>query len=93
MIPRLPHHRRRNWRILCRNHYRAIWLGIAALLLAGLIVMGEQFMLEQHAKLDAQNAYATMLLDITQAVRFGSPGYVVTDWEDGTADLNVGKVR
>jgi hypothetical protein len=87
----LPYRRRYNWKLVWRS-YRHIfaWLTLIATLIS-LIISGERYMLEHHARLDAENENATMKAEALRLANVGAPGWVHTDWVEGTADLEVRK--
>ena len=88
----LPHHRRYNWTFILRS-VRPICAWLALLALIVLVLLGMQMMAEEHiARLDAENAHATTKLEAYRVANFGAPGYVYTDWVEGTVDIEVSKL-
>lgn len=57
----LPHHRRYNWRIAYRSNRRALWLGIAALILSYLVALNIEVLELTVAKLHAENQIRTVV--------------------------------
>ena len=85
----LPHHRRYNWKLVWRT-YRPACAWIALLLLIALVMLGiEQTFTEHNARLDAENAHASAKLEAYRLATQGAPGYVHTDWVEGTTDIEV----
>lgn len=86
---RLPHHRRRNWRIAFRDlrFERKVWLVFAAFLLGIALYAGEGWLKEILRRIDAEHANADLSADTLRLANFGK--ITMTDYAEGTTNLIV----
>ena len=102
---KLPRHRAYNWHLILRPHQRTMRLILLVLILGLILVAGEKY-LDIHDNMELRISAAETQLATAHRLRhemraefdylqnLGAPGYVMTDWVEGTVDmpeLRVGK--
>lgn len=87
----LPHHRRYIFhRRAGISLHRKVWLIVAAIVLGLIIAAGEEYMLEHDMRLTRENEIRDL---VAHGLRqpMGAPGTTVSDWNEGTVNLEVRK--
>lgn len=88
MSPKLPHHRRYNWRIAYRNHRRAVWLLFCIALLGVLVFFGLWHATTNSDLAEAEYRLSELRYDVARNAKFGAPGFTLTDWKEGTEGMD-----
>lgn len=86
--PRLPHHRKYNWRIAYRNNRRAVWLLLSIALLGTLVFFGIWHASTHLDLASSEYRLAELRYDIARQANFGAPGFTLTDWKENTEGMD-----
>lgn len=86
--PRLPRIRSYNWHIMAKNNKPALYGLIAIALLLVLIYAANEYMLEHNLRLTRENEVLDLLKNHYVLTTFGAPGYVKTDFAEGTERMD-----
>ena len=89
----LPIHKRINWKLWFREHRRTFWLLYIALTV-GMFVALVNAALEYYELVEeGRLRHSSYVLEQKQLASIGSPGYVRTDWTEGTVDIQVRRIK
>lgn len=89
----LPIHKRINWKLWLREHKRTFFLIYIALTVGMFIALVNHILAYYELVEDGRLIHSSYVLEQKQLANIGAPGYVRTDWTDGTVDLQVRRIR
>ena len=65
---------------------------VACVLIGLLVYMTVEYLTEKLRRMDAEQAHASLSADVFRLANFGAPGFVQTDWAEGTNTIEVRKI-
>lgn len=89
----LPLHKRINWKLWFREHKREFWLFYIALNVGVVVALVNAAPEYYELVEDGRLRHSSYVLEQKQIASIGAPGYVPSDWTDGTVDLQIRRIR
>lgn len=86
--PRLPRIRSYNWRVMATHNKPTLYGLLAIALILVLIYAAEEYMMEHNLRLTRENEVLDLLKNHYALTTFGAPGYVKTDFTEGTERMD-----
>lgn len=83
--------KRFNWQFTWKYHKRAVGLFLVLLAVAGYLELTQRYLEETIRRLVIEQKFVELKAERITLANLGAPGWVKTDWVEGTVDIEVRK--